>query len=537
MKSISELQFGYRDAENYRRKENKELLNRFFVHTSALDQLTDSGRYFLVGEKGTGKTAYAVYLSNNNYHEVAASLKFIRETEYHKFLQLKLTKNLVLTDYANIWKTIICILLAESISEREGSVSFWSSFTKFRNLKKAIDEYYMHAFSPEIINAMQFVEESAVSAGLLSKYAKLSGEEKETVSFSESRFQTNLLYIQRHLESALRSLKLRYHHLVFIDGIDIRPSDVPYSDYLECVKGLANAVWSLNNDFFSNIKDSKGRLRAVLLIRPDIFDTLGLQNANSKIRDNAVVLDWVTTYKEYRRSNLFSVTDKLLAAQQNVQLAPGAAWDHYFPFDARNVFEKFDMPTSFITMLRNSLYRPRDILTMLSILRENRRSEGTDNASSFSDQEFDNPAFTRKYSDYLLGEVKDHLSFYFRAEDYEVFLKFFQFLNGHSRFKYEEFLLAFGDLETFLTKQKRIKPTFCESPDGFLQFLYELNIIAYILDTDEAPFFGYCFRERSPSNLCPKVRTHVRYDIHYGLMKALDLGKRFKVDGPGIRSQ
>lgn len=220
MKSIGELTFGYRDAENYRRRENKEFLNRCFVHTPSLDELLDPGRYFLVGEKGTGKTAYAVYLANNNFHENAASLKFIRETEYQKFLQLKKDKNLVLSDYTNIWKKILCILLAESVAAKEGSDSFWAAFGKFRNLKKAIDEYYLHAFSPEIVNVMQMVEESSLAAGLMSKYAKLSGEEKETLTFSETRFQTNLLYIQRHLESSLGSLKLKQHHLLFIDGID-----------------------------------------------------------------------------------------------------------------------------------------------------------------------------------------------------------------------------------------------------------------------------------------------------------------------------
>ena len=38
------------------------------------------------------------------------------------------------------------------------------------------------------------------------------------------------------------------------DEIDIRPENIPYSEYLECVKGLANAIWSLNNDYFPNIK-------------------------------------------------------------------------------------------------------------------------------------------------------------------------------------------------------------------------------------------------------------------------------------------
>ena len=63
-----------------------------------------------------------------------------------------------------------------------------------------------------------------------------------------------------------------------------------FEDYLDCVKGLANAVWSINSVFFANIKDSKGRLRVVLLIRPDIFNSLGLQNQNSKIHEVLLIV-------------------------------------------------------------------------------------------------------------------------------------------------------------------------------------------------------------------------------------------------------
>ena len=41
-------------------------------------------------------------------------------------------------------------------------------------------------------------------------------------------------------------------------------------------------------------------------------------------------------------------------------------------------------------------------------------------------------------ADYLLGEVKDHLSFYYTEAEYETFLKFFEFLKGKSSFDYDE---------------------------------------------------------------------------------------------------
>ena len=108
---------------------------------------------------------------------------------------------------------------------------------------------------------------------------------------SGHKFQTNLLYIRKRFEAALSGVKSDFGFIIFIDGIDIRPSSIDFSDYLDCIKGLANAVWYLNNDFFSEIKDSVGRFRTVLLVRPDIFVKLGLQNPNTKLRDNSVVLD------------------------------------------------------------------------------------------------------------------------------------------------------------------------------------------------------------------------------------------------------
>lgn len=524
MLSIPELNFGFNDAENYRRKENKELFNHIFLRTDALERLCEMNNYFLIGEKGTGKTAYAVFLSNNFYKNNFATIRSIRETEYLKFLTLKKERHLALSDYTNIWKVIIYILLAEQVSRFEKG-NLISRFSKFQNLKKAMDEYYTNAFSPEIIYAIRFAEESKIAAELIAHYAKVGGEETTNVSFTEERFQTNLLYIQKKFEDALGSLKISNNHILFIDGVDIRPSSIPYDEYIECVKGLANAIWSVNNDFFSSIRDSKGRIRTVLLIRPDIFNSLGLQNQNNKIRDNSVLLDWRTTYPEYRQSGLFKMADNLLRVQQKEILSEGQAWDYYFQYDAPNVKDRtITSPTSFIEFLRFSLYRPRDIITMLRMLRENYIEQNSTN-DVFIEKDFDHPTFRRNLSDYLLGEIKDHLAFYYSSSDYELFLKFFEYLNGSYGFTYDEYLTAYSTFIKFITDNKKERPVFFETPDIFLQFLYDLNILCYVEETIDEPFIRWCFRERSLSNISPKVKTHMRYEIHYGFSKSLNLGK------------
>jgi hypothetical protein len=527
MKPIKDLELGYADAENYKRRENKALLNRVFIRDTHLDDLCKPSISFLIGEKGTGKTAYSIYLSNNDYKNTAASTRYVRETEYQKFISLKREKHLSLSDFSSIWKVILYLLIAKQVQDREGVVSKLLNYTKFAALNAAIDEYYLSAFSPEIIQALSFVQESKLAAELLHKHGALKGEEKSSIAFSESRFQINLFYIQKQFEQAFSQIRLEQNHVLFIDGIDIRPSSIPYEEYLECIKGLANAVWEINNDFLPSIKGGKGRMRVVLLIRPDIFESIGLQNQNTKIRDNAVFLDWRTEYNAHRNSQLFEVVDHMLGVQQDLPTAKGAAWDHYFPWDSPNVYGEYSTPTSFINFLRWSYYRPRDIVTMLELLKSN--TNGDQRKTCFSLADFENPHFQREYSNYLLGEVKDHLSFYYGADHYEIFLKFFEYLSGKDSFSYELYIAAFNKLQEHIRSVEAGRPKFMATPNDFLQFLFDLNVICYIENTeDNKPFIHWCFRDRSYANISPKVKTGVEYQVFYGLAKALNVGKEFK---------
>ena len=540
MLAIQDLDFGFNDAENYTRRENKKFLDKIFVRTPELDQLCGRNTFFLIGEKGTGKTAYAFYLSNNDYRETLSTVKYIRETGYHKFVQMKRRDHLALSDYIDIWKVIIYLLLSKKIADTEpvGFLDFPKSI-KFRNIYSAIDEYYAKAFSPEIVNAINFVERSKRAAELISKHAKAGGEKSDEITFSETRFQINLMYVQREFEEAFASLKLRKNHLLFIDGIDIRPSDIEYNDYLECVKGLANAVWAINNDIFPQIKDSQGRLKVVLLVRPDIFDSIGLQNRNNKIRDNAVLLNWNTTYKNHRNSKIFEMAGKLLGAQQNPVVEYAQAWDYYFPYTIENTSANKtaadEEDSSFIGFLRYSLYRPRDIVTMLNLLKENFKEQKQDPNKVFSQADFFHVEVVKKYSEYLLGEVKDQLSFYYTSNDYELFLKFFEYLKGKSKFTYKEYISAYQNFVNYLDTNSIKRPQFFEAPDVFLQFLYELNVIFFIEKKANGNFIRLCLRERNSTNISPKVITNQTYQVHYGLIEALNVGRKYIAYGVAFR--
>jgi hypothetical protein len=125
----------------------------------------------------------------------------------------------------------------------------------------------------------------------------------------------------------------------------------------------------------------------------------------------------------------------------------------------------------------------------------------------------------------LLGEVKDQFAFYYTDADYDLFLRFFTYLKGRIRFTYDDFMSAYAAFTDFLRTNSLPAPQFLETADRFLQFIFELNLVCYIekaADGDDMP--RWCFRERSYSNISPKVRTHLMYGIHHGLLRAIRVG-------------
>ena len=76
-----------------------------------------------------------------------------------------------------------------------------------------------------------------------------------------------------------------------------------------------------------------------------------------------------------------------------------------------------------------------------------------------------------------------------------------------------------------------------KSAEEFLQFLYDLNIICFFEKTDDETFIRWCFKERGLTNISPKVKTDLVYEIHYGLANILNTGKKFRSSRSSSREE
>lgn len=131
--NFTDLQIPFDEAENYFKPNNKEKLNRLFYKDRNYNKLLNDTTYFLIGEKGSGKTTYCAYFCNNNVNNTRSRRYPISVDDYNKIIQMKKDGKLNYTHYVTLWKAILLIKLLSTIEEDE--VSFWG-VSAMRSIKK-----------------------------------------------------------------------------------------------------------------------------------------------------------------------------------------------------------------------------------------------------------------------------------------------------------------------------------------------------------------------------------------------------------------
>lgn len=531
-KPINALAEPYNDALNYKTKAQKEFFNSVFLRTEELRKCLAPATYFLMGEKGTGKTAYAVYLENNSIDDFRCQVTTMTETQYKRFIELKRNGKLTYSDYANIWRSMLLFIVGRMLVMK--SKNFLHKITgKFSRVETEIAKWNKNALNPEIESAFEAISSGAFNAKIKAEgVGEAGGEIRAQHTEKNPTIRHHLLETENSLKEAISSLSISKSHILFVDGIDYRPESVPYPEYLECIKGLGEAVWQLNTEFFGSIKDSKGRIKVVLLVRPDVFHALNLYNSNSRLQDNTVFLDWATNEREYEKSKLYEVSGRYFSTQQQMDVSSHQAWEHYYGEARAN-------GATFKKLLKTTFQKPRDILTFIRLTRGMAIKSGDGNASVFAHDLRTSPAFNREFSDYLLGEVRNYAAFYMTQEDFGRYIKFFQYLHGKSRFSMSEFEEAYLRFKSWVKGEPIRATEYLRDPEALLQFFYDVNVIGYseATATGNEVFFHWSYRERSLNNIAPKVKTTGTLILNPGIAKALDIGKQMNVSNNGTQQR
>lgn len=247
MKSLAEIDLGYGDATNYRKnKRMAQMFNEIFVKDRNLERLLQEDSFFLIGEKGTGKTAYATFLENREYKNTVTKVYEISSTDFQIFLRLQKSGYLQLSDFTKVWEIILLMLMASEINKRDIDEFGPKRSEKLYALKASIEDYYEEAFIPEISNTFKYILdntdsiEARVKSEILSSSAQINAQMIDKISQESAirKFQNNLLDLKKDFESAFQRLKINKNRFIILDSVDINLSDFTTKEYEECLRAL-----------------------------------------------------------------------------------------------------------------------------------------------------------------------------------------------------------------------------------------------------------------------------------------------------------
>lgn len=537
-KKIKELDTVVSDAYNVyfgKDKRTKDLFNRIFVADKFYEKIKKRDTYFIIGEKGSGKTAYAAYYCNNESKTIS-KLSMVDEDIFSRFIGMKISDELRATSYKKIWKNIIYFMLFHELYCQLDSSLI--SRIQYRKILKRLNDYNSNfsneAYNPDYIKAIEMViqNEKEGEANLQAEHKKMSlksGISLKQKTSSESKFtETNSSVPLDNLllksEEILKDIKITKAINFFIDGIDIRPKSIAFENYIQCIEGLVNAVIEINRYNFKNID-----LRVVLLIRPDLLWNVDTHNMSGKITNNSVSLDWHTTDENYKNSSIFLLADNYFNKQQIQERKVGESWEHYFPFTIKKKTKDLD---SFVQVLRYTQYKPRDVISILNTLinleKENLSDEPN---SSFGNKTLKSLDFRNKYQDYLKEQLKEHLSVYMSRNDFDVLNEFLSYLSTH-KIKKNFNRSSFVEIYKMFCEKEPVPPAI-DNEDKILTLLYEAGVIGFHDLNNNWHWFS---KEKSYSNQKPLIKEvssfvfHEEYAIMYRIYKSEFNMDRIKKD-------
>ena len=490
VKNFVDIEIPFDEAENYFKPNNRDKLNRLFYKDKNYSKLLQDTTYFLIGEKGSGKTTYCAFFCNNIIENTKSKRYPISVDDYNKIIQMKKEGKLNYTHYITLWKAILLTKLLSTIEEDEIGVFNSGVLTK---IQKTLESYNFTKITMDTFSPVSMMDNIKFSSGASSELGYNSAKIKGVLNEET----TNQYTIQKHvcedswqkfindIAADLEKLRLKNHHYLFIDGIDTRPEDIPYDEYKQCIYPLVRAVYDLNNDILSKIKDrKKGRLQIILLTRLDIFLNAGLSNAGSKISDNSAFLNWsMSSEKDYTKATLFALVANMLNAGCADSDHP--TWNTYFNFEVKRGNRSYE---SFVYFLRLTTSKPRDFVKLLKIAKEQCLSSAKENPDS---EIIEADLFQRAYSTYYADALRTALGFYYNQKQIKLFFNFIKSFKMCT-FSYKQF----NEIWLKFPNKASLESTFGSNFE-LLELMFNFNLVALV---EQDAFFRWKHRECTIAN-------------------------------------
>lgn len=461
-------------------------INDYFIDVDFKKSILSEAKYFVIGRKGTGKSALYNWIEKNQVlNEVMVSNKSFNDFPFEKLLQLSDETFAKPNQYQSIWKNIILteyalLLCKDQSNPIDDALIELKNYIEFVFGNNLID---LH----KVVTRKSEKSECGISIkGVSSQF----GECREMEYYDQCK---NLSVVNERLHQVLLDYLLRHEtktYIVQFDQLDDNYTQyVDNESYIQCIISLFKTVYQLNQTY-----KSKGiNIKTIAYLRSDIYSKFYRLDPESARWDQYILkLNWsIINKNDWFNSNLL----KLINARIKNSIP---TLETQSPF--HTIFNKHKLHVRigaipdgdiFKYIIHRTFQRPRDLIQFCIKIQEECKSSNVLAHESIKNAE-------KEYSLWLLGEVENEIAPLIK--DTETLYELLR-------------LLGRGVYSVSLFKEKYNK--YQDSFDGIdfeemLRLLYKFGIISNVkLQNDKiVEQFSIIRNDRSVFNRDLSIKTH-----------------------------
>lgn len=371
------------EIANWKLEAKLEDNHRYFFHTADVDVLENGSRCYVIGRKGTGKTAISEYL-----HQKAAPQRFSQKLTFKNFpfndlYQLQNTSFRAPNQYITLWKYLIYSSIAKMMLVNE-------------NIDADLRTKLAQIYSNDPVTSLA----RTISKWTSNEFQITALGVSITRSKTRSAIDNNTAWIERVeiLEKLIEDHLDDSSYLIIFDELDEDYKDISATVTNEQYKSLLTSLFKAVQDIRSVFPVHRYRILPLLFLRDDIYDILKDPD-KTKWSDLAIELDW----------NIYKIKDLLgfrISRATNPADTPMPfqdAWNQIFSRGEVQYGTKGRMgPFDYIT--RSTLIRPRDYVRYLKACAELALAKHSPLIQPSVVKKVDNV-----FSNYLRSEMEDEL--------------------------------------------------------------------------------------------------------------------------------
>jgi len=466
-----------KEIATWKREAKAENNDQYFWNVKEVSQIQAGDKYFVIGRKGSGKTAICEHFNQMRAHDVFSDKLSFKNFPFNELYAHKNQKFTTPNQYITLWKYLIYSSVCRMMLKNEAvDAELRAELTKLYGdelpLSRRIGKWVAKEFGFSLFGISAKVSKDPhVNQGEWTAYVD-------------------------YLEDILLSHAGEATYFILFDELDEDYRDViqaeQYQQYTALITSLFKAVQDVRTTLGAN---PALRVFPVVFLRDDIYEIVQ-DNDKNKWGDFRVDLNW--DIAKIKKVIAFRISRALNPTGESLEFED--AWRRVFGTGLIGIGSGAKRKTStFEYIAQSTLLRPRDFVAYL----QNCAHDADEN------NQFITPDVVKRvdkaFSNYLREELTDEL-FAILPDVVNIFDAISQLRKWN--FSIDELEKTYGQqIERGFIKEKNIK--------FVLQTLYLFSVIGNVTARNR-PVFRYQNREA-------RLNFNERVAVHRGLFKALQI--------------